>query len=68
MGRITASTGLISGINHKDVIDQLMQIESQPKDLLNKRIDSVNQQKLAYADLTTRLASIKLFGTQMKTC
>ncbi|MEZ0266752.1 MAG: flagellar filament capping protein FliD [Phycisphaerae bacterium] len=66
MGRISASTGLISGINHKDVIDQLMSIESRPKTLLQGRVDSVNQQKLAYADLSTRLASIKLFGTSIK--
>jgi flagellar hook-associated protein 2 len=66
MGRITSGIGLVSGINHKDIIDQLMQLESRPKDLLQTRIDSTNQQKLAFTDLLTRLASIKIFGTSMK--
>ena len=31
MGTITSSVGLVSGINSKDIIDQLMAIEAQPK-------------------------------------
>jgi flagellar hook-associated protein 2 len=66
MGRISTGIGLVSGINHKDIIDQLMQLESRPKDLLQTRIDSTNQQKLAFTDLLTRLSQIKIFGTTMK--
>src|SRR3954451_20986322 len=62
MGRITTGTGLVSGINSKDIIDQLMKIEEQPKDLLQTRVDSANQQRLAYTDLLTRLSSVKVFG------
>lgn len=62
MGRITTGVGLVSGINSKDIIDQLMKIESQPKDLLQTRVDSANQQKLAFTDLLTRLSSVKVFG------
>src|SRR5207253_2290957 len=66
MGRITTGTGLVSGINSKDIIDQLMKLEARPKDLLQTRVDSANQQKLAFTDLQARLASVKAFGTTMK--
>src|SRR5262245_11631139 len=60
MGRISSGVGLISGINSKDIIDQLMALEARPKDLLQKRIDGINQQKVAYTDLATRLTALKL--------
>ena len=65
MGRISTGIGLVSGINSKDIIDQLMAIESRPKDTLQTRIDSITQQKLAYTDLQTRLTSLKLSGTTL---
>jgi flagellar hook-associated protein 2 len=66
MGRITSGIGLVSGINSKDIIDQLMALESRPKSQLQARIDGVNQKKLAYTDLSTRLASLKLSGQSLK--
>ena len=60
MGTITSGIGLISGLNTKDIIDQLMAIESRPKTLLQTRIDATNQQKLAYTDLSARLTSLNL--------
>ncbi len=66
MAQISTSVGLISGINSKDIIDQLMALEARPKDTLKTRIDSINQQKLAYTDLQTRLTGMKLSGTTLK--
>ena len=66
MGRITTGIGLISGIPSKDIIDQLMALEARPKDTLKARVDSVTQQKLAYADLSTRLTGLKLTATTLK--
>src|SRR5215213_9408107 len=66
MGRITSGVGLVSGINSRDIIDQLMTLESQPKTRLEDRIDETNKVKLAYTDLSTRLASLKLTGTALK--
>lgn len=66
MGRISSGVGLISGINSKDIIDQLMALEARPKDRLRTRIEETNQQKLAYTDLSTRLTSLKLTGTRLK--
>jgi flagellar capping protein FliD len=42
MGRITTGVGLVSGINSKDIIDQLMALEAKPKDTLQTRIDQTN--------------------------
>src|SRR5687767_5375888 len=66
MGRITTGIGLVSGINSKDIIDQLMALESRPKKTLETRIESVNQQKLAYTEMSTKLAALKLSGQSLK--
>jgi len=66
MGRISSGVGLVSGINSKDIIDQLMSLESRPKQQLQTRIESVNAQKLAYTDLSTRLAAMKITGQSLK--
>lgn len=66
MGRISTGIGLVSNINYKDIIDQLMTLESRPKDQLQARIDKTNGRKLAYADLSTRLTGLKLTATALK--
>src|SRR4026208_2217124 len=66
MGRISSGVGLVSGINSKDIIDQLMALEARPKTLIEKRIESVNQQKLAYTEMSTKLAAMKLSGQSLK--
>ena len=66
MGRISTGIGLVSGINSKDIIDQLMALEARPKKTLESRIESVNQQKLAYTEMSTKLAAMKLSGQSLK--
>jgi flagellar hook-associated protein 2 len=66
MSGISTGIGLISGINSKDIIEQLMSLEARPKTTLQARIASTNQQKLAYTDISTRLATLKLAGTTLK--
>lgn len=66
MAQVSASTGLVSGINYGDIINQLMSIEQRPVNTLQTRIDAINQQRLAYTDLSTRLTSLKLSGTKLK--
>ena len=66
MGRISSGVGLVSGINSKEIIDQLMSLEARPKTLIEKRIESVNQQKLAYTEMSTKLAAMKLSGQSLK--
>src|SRR5690348_11679436 len=66
MGRISTGVGLVSGINSKDIIDQLMALEAKPKDLLQTRVDSTNQQKLAYTSLQAKLSSVRIFAQSIK--
>src|SRR4051812_1815035 len=66
MGKITSGVGLVSGINSKDIIDQLMTLEAKPKDLIQKRIDSVNDQQVAYTDLKTRLTGMRIQASSFK--
>lgn len=66
MGRISTGIGLVSNINYNDIIDQLMTLESRPKDKLQGRIDEATKQRLAYTELSTRLAGLKLTSTALK--
>src|SRR3954447_20790435 len=65
MARIISTVGLISGINISQIIDELMQIESQQTNLIQTRINSVNGQKSAYTDLTTDLTSLGGISTTL---
>ena len=66
MGRITSSVGLVSGINSADIIDQLMKLEERPKTLLQDRIETANEQKLAFTDISTRLTSLRITSSTFK--
>ncbi|HVT89560.1 MAG TPA: flagellar filament capping protein FliD [Tepidisphaeraceae bacterium] len=66
MAQISSSTGLISGINYGDIINQLMALEQRPVNNLQSRIDNITQQKLAFTDLTARLTALRLTGTTLK--
>src|SRR6476469_6409176 len=58
MGTITSGVGLISGINSKDIIDQLMAIEERPKTLIQSRKDKLGQQRDAYNDISTSISTL----------
>src|SRR5690349_10582622 len=60
MGTITTGVGLISGLNSKDIIDQLISIEGRRKDLVQARIDGIATQKTAYVDVSTRLTGLRI--------
>ncbi len=66
MASITSSIGLVSGINTSDIIDQLITLESKPKDLIQARIDSVKSQKDAYTGLAGQLTTLKTSATSLK--
>jgi flagellar hook-associated protein 2 len=58
MGQITSGVGLISGINSKDIIDQLMQLEQRPKLLLQSRKDKLSAQRDAYKDISAQVSAL----------
>ena len=66
MGTITSSIGLVSGINTGQIIDELMSIESQPVQLIQTRISSVNTQMQAYNDMETQLTSLQQIGMSLE--
>ena len=66
MGTITSSVGLVSGINTGQIIDELMSIESQPVQLIQTRISSVNTQMQAYNDMETQLTSLQQIGMSLE--
>ncbi|MGC4031859.1 MAG: flagellar cap protein FliD N-terminal domain-containing protein [Tepidisphaeraceae bacterium] len=65
MGTITTGTGLISGLDTKSIIDQLIAIEGKQKDLVQAKVDTATAQKTAYVDLQTRLTSLNITSQQI---
>ncbi len=64
MGTITTGIGLVSGLNSKDIIDQLMRLEGRKKDLVQARVDAISSQKTAYTEVSTRLVSMRISAQQ----
>ena len=70
MGRITTNVGLISGLNIKEIVDQLIDIAAIPRDNLEARTKDLQNQQLAIGSLSAKLLSIqfsmgKLAGTSL---
>jgi len=62
MGRITTGIGLVSGINSKDIIDQLIALEGQQKTILQTRQATITAQQAAYKDLITGIGTLQTSG------
>ena len=65
MGQITSGIGLVSGINTGSIITQLIALDAAPVKQLQNRITTNTSQKSAYADLQTKLNSLKTVGTTL---
>lgn len=70
MGRITTNVGLISGLNIKEIVDQLIDISAIPRNNLQARTQGLQNQQLAIGSLSAKLLSIqfnlgKLAGTTL---
>jgi len=59
MGQITSGVGLISGLPTKDIIDQLIAIESRPKAALQKEVGVLTSQQVAFNAVNAQLLSLK---------
>lgn len=59
MSGITSGIGLFSGIDSKGIIEQLLAIESRPKQLAQRRILSLKGQQAAYLDLNSKVSALK---------
>src|SRR3569832_2175015 len=59
MGGITSGTGLFSGINSANIIEQLLAIESRPKQLVQRRVAQLQAQTGGYLDINARLSALQ---------
>ncbi|MEM0915220.1 MAG: flagellar cap protein FliD N-terminal domain-containing protein, partial [Planctomycetota bacterium] len=59
MGTISSSIGLISGINTADIIDQLIAIESRPRQLVEERNTELTAQQTAYQTVSAQLLGLQ---------
>ncbi|MBX3357164.1 MAG: flagellar filament capping protein FliD [Phycisphaeraceae bacterium] len=67
MSGITSTTGLFSGINSGQLIEQLLQIEARPKTLAQQRLIQIQAQQAAFLDLNTRVGALKTLATSFST-
>ena len=58
MAATTKIDGLVSGLDTTKIIQQLMALQQKPLDRLKAKIDTANQQKQAYFDISTKILSI----------
>ncbi len=59
MSGISVGTGLISGINTAQLIDQLLAIDARPKAILQRRVTVLQSQNTAFAEITAKLLALK---------
>lgn len=59
MGGITSGVGIFSGINSAQLIDQLISLESRPKQLAQQRVLSIQGQQAAFLDINTAILGLK---------
>lgn len=59
MSRITASTGLISGLKSQDIIDQLLAFEGRPLKLAQDQITDAKAQQSAFLGLSGKLLAFQ---------
>jgi len=65
MGSITSSIGLISGINTADIIDQLIELESRPRQLVQQRNTELQARQTAYQTVNAQLLGLKSAATDL---
>ncbi|MBY0113740.1 MAG: flagellar filament capping protein FliD [Phycisphaerales bacterium] len=67
MGTISSGVGLFSGIDSKSIIDQLIAVESRPKQLIQQRVLQLQTQTAAILDLNTRLSGLRTAVEKFRT-
>lgn len=60
MGQISSGIGLISGINTAQLIEQLLALESRPRQLVERRNSVLTAQQVAFQGINAKLLSLKL--------
>ena len=59
MSGVSSGVGIFSGIDSKSIIDQLISIDSRPKNLLQRRLVQVQLQQTAFMDFNSKLSNLR---------
>jgi len=59
MSGISTGVGIFSGVDSRSLIDQLMALESRPRQAAQARISQLQLQQTAYLDINTRLSALR---------
>jgi flagellar hook-associated protein 2 len=59
MGQITTGVGLVSGLDINGIVEQLIAIESRPRNLVQQRNEVIQSQQIAFQDINARLLALK---------
>ncbi len=65
MGQITSGVGLVSGLPIAEIVDQLIAIESRPKQFIQSRVAVLQSQQVAFQDINAKLLALKLSVTNL---
>jgi flagellar hook-associated protein 2 len=58
MTTIQTTTGVVSGIDYKSLVESLMELEAAPKTLLESRNETLEEEQTAVAELSAMLAAV----------
>lgn len=59
MSGISSGVGIFSGINSRQIVDQLIQVSARPREFAQRRIAQLQQQSAGYLDINSRLSALK---------
>lgn len=60
MGTMSSGVGLISGLDIKSIVDQLVSLEARPRDLLVDQQATVDAQRTAMMDVSAQILAMKV--------
>ncbi len=60
MGRIQSSVGLVSGVNIEDTVNKLISLNAIPRDRLQSRVTSLQNEQAAVTELTALVVGVQL--------
>lgn len=65
MGRITSSTGLITGTDIAGTVDKLIALSAAPRDRMTTQVNSLKGEQLAVGQLTALVVGVQLQATRL---
>ena len=66
MGRIQSSVGLVTGINIKDTVDQLIALQGKPRDTATLKQADLKSQQTAISNLLALTLGVQIAGKKFK--